>query len=522
MEMEIRSFEIRSVDTEKRTIEGIAAPFNETFDAGDFKENFAPGVFGDIDHDSDIRLYSEHDHLDKRAPIGMVTKGENTDDGYVIKARISSTAKGNEVYELVKDGVLRNFSVGFKPVESTYDADTNTVTHTKGELGEVSVVAFPAYKSAGITAVRNQSLAVRSNEDSSEINNEKGVSNEPTMNDEINYASAADLEEFRSEVDRRLAVVAEQKPEVGTLYRSAGEFVKAHAAGDTQAIELYRSYTGATTAKSHGNGWLDVPLKTIDRGRKVVNAFARGTLPASGNTVTYPYVASVSGAVASQVAEGDDLTQLDLTVSTRSVDIRTFGVKSDLSLQVIQRSDVGYLDEVLRKQAASYAKVTNDYVRTVLAGASAQSGTSFTRDSADAADWLEAVIDGVSKIDANSDGLAAEFVLMSSDMWGHAVSTASTGFAFDVNGSTGLTVGNANVPAISGSIAGLPVIVDGGLSAKTMFVASSDALTTWENAGAPIRLDAENPVNLTHVYSIYGFIAAGVTDANGLVKPTVA
>jgi hypothetical protein len=55
-----------------------------------------------------------------------------------------------------------------------------------------------------------------------------------------------------------------------------------------------------------------------------------------------------------------------------------------------------------------------------------------------------------------------------------------------------------------------------------MFIASSRAITTWETPGVPFRLDDENPVNLTKVYSIYGELAVGVTNALALVKPTIA
>lgn len=522
MTLELTNFQIRSVDAETRTIEGIAAPYGQTIDAGDYFERFESGAFGEP---QDVRLYSEHDHLDKRAPIGIVTKGEDTPDGYKITARISKTDKGNEVYELVRDGVLKNFSVGFTPVEDRIEND-NTVVRTKVDLKEVSIVAFPAYSGAQVLAVRSAAKDSTVRDGSENTNNERGHIENTMTDTNIEFASVADLNDVRDaveEMNRRFAVANDDTKDAAPQFRSAGDFVKAHAAGDETAVALYRAYTGATSAKSHtGLGWIDSTLSVVNKGRKVVNLFAREALPTSGNVVTYPYISATTGAAASQANEGDDLTQLDITIGTASAPVRTFGVKSDLTLQAIQRSDVPYLDRVLATQASSYAKVTNDYVRSVLTAATPQTGTSFTLSSATAADFLKAVADGAAKIDANGSGLQAEFVIVSSDVWLQAVTTASTGFAFDVNGSNGLTIGNANVPAIAGQVAGLPVVVDGGLSAKTLYVASSGALVTWENSGAPVRLDAENAVNLSHVYSIYGFLAAAVVNTNGLVKATVA
>lgn len=515
--MDKTTMHIRSVDTDTRTIEGIAAPYGQTIDAGDYFERFEKGAFGDI---QDVRLFSEHDHLDKRAPIGVVLEGKDTDEGFVIKARISNTEKGNEVYELVKDGVLKNFSVGFMPVEDRVE-DDNTVVRTKVDLKEVSVVTFPAYSSAQI-------LAVRSQQDSEaplteNTNNEKG----DIMSD-INYASTEDVADLRNAVDemeRRMAVMATDNGDTnaGPLFRSGGDFLKALATGDDKAQNEVRAYTGATTADSHvGNDWKATLLNIVDKGRPVVNLFSRGPLGPSGNTVEYPFVNTTTGDVGEQVAEGDDLNYLEVTIDTATAAVKTFGGYSALSRQVIERSDVSYLDTVLKYQAASYAKTTNDYVRSALTGATPQAGTSFTLATATAKDFLGAVVDGVAKIDANGDGAQADFILVSPDVYAAMIQVDANATAFDLNGSAGQTLGSANVRGISGSLVGLPIVVDAGLAAKTFFVASSVAVTSWENAGAPLRLQDENIINLTKTFSLYGYMAAGVTNANGLVKATVA
>lgn len=505
--MEIRSFEIRSVDTEARTIEGIAAPYDEVFDAGDFKETFAPGVFADFNADSALPLYAEHDHLVRGLPIGTINEGRSTDDGFVIRASLNSTSKANDVYALLKDGTLKNFSVGFNPGENTYDESSNTVTHTHADLKEVSVVAFPAYKTAGITAVRSANeLAVRSDSDT---NNERGLS-ETDMTD-INYATAADLAEVRDGIDelsRRFAVLGDNDATpAATNFRSPGEFIKALADNDDSAKMEVRAYTGATTADSHvGNDWKSDLLVVVDRGRPTLNLFNQGPLGPSGNTVEYPYISATTGDVASQAAEGDNLAYLEVQIATATAPVLTYGGYSELSRQTIERSDVSYLDSVLRFQAASYGKVTNNVVRTALTGAAAQSGTSFTLASATAGDFIKAVVNGVAKIDANGQGAQAEFVLVSGDV----AEAAAT--VLDTNGSQ----------IFNNGIAGLPVKVDTGLAAKTMYIASSAAITTWESAGAPVRLEDENIINLTKQFSLYGYMAVGVTNAVALVKPTIS
>lgn len=514
--MDKTTFEVRSVDTETRTISGIAAPYNQKIDAGDYFEMFAPGAFGEV---KDVRLYTEHDHLDRRAPIGRVIKGEDTDDGFQIEARISDTPKGNEIYQLVKDGVLNKFSVGFVPVEDRME-DDNTVVRAKVELREVSVVAWPAYSSAKILAVRSAADTSTVRDDSETNNTEKG---DIDMSNEIEFASVADLNDVRDEMDRRIAMLGDTKTDNAPVYRSGGDFLKALADGDDKARQEVRAYTGATSADSHvGNDWKANLLNIVDKGRPVVNLFSRGPLGASGNTVEYPFVATTTGDVTSQANEGDDLAYLEVTIDTATAAVKTFGGYSELSRQAIERSDVSYLDTVLKYQAASYAKVTNNYVRSVMTAATPQTGTSFTLATATAADFLGAVVDGVAKIDANGDGAQADFILVSADVYAAMIQVDANATAFDFNGSNGQTLGSANVRGISGSLVGLPIVVDAGLAAKTFYVASSVAVTSWENAGAPLALQDENIINLSKQFSLYGYLAAGVTNANALVKATVA
>lgn len=488
MNIEYRSVEVRTV-TEDRIISGIAVPYGQIAEIGGFKETFERGAFGDI---ADVKLFYGHNE-----PIGVVTRGEDTEEGFVIEARISETPRGNEVYTLLRDGVLNKFSVGFIPVEDRLDEDV--VVRTKATLKEVSVVPFPAYDGADILAVRNND---------SDNKNERGHIN---MSNEINYATVADLANVRDaveDVERRMAVLGTDAGSDSTpQFRSAGELVKALADNDEGARTAIRAYTGATSADSHvGKDWKSDLLVIVDKGRPTLNLFNRGPLGPSGNTIEYPRVDVLSGDVASQANEGDDLAYLEVTITTASTPVLTYGGYSELTRQAIERSDVSYLDAVLRYQAASYAKVTNAKVRSTLTAATPQTGTSFTLASATAGDFLKAVVDGVAKIDANGQGAQAEFIVVSSDV------ALQAAVVLDTNGNQ----------IFKNGIAGLPIVVDSGLPAKSFYVASSAAITSWENAGAPVRLEDENIINLSKQFSLYGYLAVAVTNSAGLVKAVVA
>lgn len=525
--LEVRSFQVRAVNEDK-TFEGLLAPTGETYDNGEYVEAYGANAFDDFGDDANILLYAEHDHLVHGLPVGKVIEGRNTDEGLVIRAKFNDTTKGNDAYALVKDGSIKGLSAGFNIVDSVYDAETNVVTHNKIDLKEASITATPAFKTAGISAVRSlasdDASSVRS--DDTNPTNERGIDSPiPSENNmtENNYASAADLDEIRSDIDRRFATIGDVKADSNeSAFRNGGDFLKALSARDAKAIEEVRAYTGATSGNSHqAHDWKGVLVGIAQGKRPLVNVFGTGPLGDSGNTVEYGSY-TVTGAVASQANEGDDLGRLNLQVTTASTPVRTFGVASELSYQVIDRSDISFLDDTLKAQAASYANVTNAYVRSALTGASATAGAGFTLSSATSKDVLKAVVDGMQKIDGLNLGLTADAIVVSSDVF-LTVATLSDGSnrpVMDVNRDGANTIGSAN--GLSANVYGIPVVVDAGLAAKSFYIVSSSAVGVWENAGAPVALSDDNILNLTKPFSLYGYLAAGVKNAAAIVRPAVA
>lgn len=515
MNLETRSFEIREFNEDERTVTGIAVPYDTPTSVGNYTEQFARGAIESIDG---VKLFWNHSEV-----IGKVIAGRETAEGYEVTARISDTTLGRDTYTYLRDEVIDKFSVGFIPVEQRTE-DDGTVTRTRVDLREVSLVPFPAYATATVSEVRAESNNATTNQTKEELSEDSSKQN---MSEVTKY----DDSEIRSKievVERELAVVRENgvnNSAPATAFRSAGEFVKALADNDSKAQSEIRAFTGATLADSHtSNDWKNDLLVIVDKGRPLVNIFDRGPLAAQGNSVEYPKVASTSGDVAVQANEGDDLAYLEVGITTATAPVKTYGGYSSLSRQAIERSDVSYLDAVLKYQAASYAKVTNAAVGTALAAATPQTGTSFGLGASTGAQFIGAVVDGVQKIEDNGLGAQADFVLVSTDVYARLAGLVDSANRplFDINGDGANTLGNINVRGIAGSLAGLAVVPVATLPARTLYVASSSAITVWENAGAPIRLADENIINLTKDFALYGYLAVGVKNPNGLVKATIA
>jgi HK97 family phage prohead protease/HK97 family phage major capsid protein len=83
-------------------------------------------------------ILAYHDHDD---PIGRMVEHKIDSTGLWIKARISAAA---EVFNLIKDGVLTAFSIGFRIVDAEYNQATELFVVKELELHEISVVSVPA------------------------------------------------------------------------------------------------------------------------------------------------------------------------------------------------------------------------------------------------------------------------------------------------------------------------------------------------------------------------------------------
>lgn len=83
-------------------------------------------------------ILAYHDHSN---PIGRMVEHKVDGGGLWIKARISNAAKQ---FQLIKDGILTAFSIGFKVLDADYDNKSEVFTIKELELVEISVVSVPA------------------------------------------------------------------------------------------------------------------------------------------------------------------------------------------------------------------------------------------------------------------------------------------------------------------------------------------------------------------------------------------
>lgn len=493
--METREMDVR-FDADTREVVGMAVPYGQVSNGEQFQR-------GAVTLDPEAKLFWQH-----KEPVGKIVAGEHTDAGFMVRAKISDTTLGNDVHTLLKDGVINKMSVGF----IMRDAEmVDGVRQVKDAfVREVSLVPFPWYEGANVTAVRDDT--------DSDVPNSDETEGEIVENETPVASDLAEVREAITMLEREVASINKVEAPAAN-YRSAGEFLKAIADGDENAL---RVYAGATTADSITTP-VDVNLiRLVESANPLGSVFGRGVTPADGMTITFARVEGITDGTADQGTEGSNLGYYELRVGTDSVDIVTKGNYAELSRQAIDRSTVAYLDSVLRGQALALGNALAVDLRTAYQDVCADQVTAthvVERATEDYAGWVGAIADAQAtyfqpagaSIDALVVATATFKDLVALD--GSPVIT----FSGEANGAAG----SANPSGLRGTLAGIPIVVDAGLAADGSEDAFVSSLALRQYTSGALRLSQDNAINLSSAYSVFTYTATAA-EFPALIIPVVA
>ncbi len=152
----VADIEVRA-DATGRTVHGIVVPFGQVARVSDggrpYDEMFQQGAFAKTIQERGDRVKLLSQHNSRSNPLGRAVALREDAVGLYGEFRVSKTAAGDEALELLRDGALDSFSVGFTPIK--HRADGRTTVRTEVGLREASLVTFPAYEGALIAGVRS-------------------------------------------------------------------------------------------------------------------------------------------------------------------------------------------------------------------------------------------------------------------------------------------------------------------------------------------------------------------------------
>lgn len=120
-------------------------PYDERFIAGSFQRTIA-------ERGGRVKLRAQHQRFP--LPVGRFHLIREDSAGLYGEAVVSKTDLGDEVLELVRDGALDSWSVGFRPIRHRRASDGAT-ERTEVSLREASLTDEPAYSAALVGGVRS-------------------------------------------------------------------------------------------------------------------------------------------------------------------------------------------------------------------------------------------------------------------------------------------------------------------------------------------------------------------------------
>lgn len=139
--------EVKSAETDNPNGEFEVVMSTESVDRDG--EVIVKGAFDPLPES--VPVHAFHDFSD---PIGRAVPSYTQDGRLVGRGHFASTARAQEMRQLVADGVIRHTSVGFMAAKRVAPDDGGPTEIRQAELLEVSFVSVPSNREAAVLAVK--------------------------------------------------------------------------------------------------------------------------------------------------------------------------------------------------------------------------------------------------------------------------------------------------------------------------------------------------------------------------------
>jgi len=150
----VTKMQIKSI-SEAGEIEGYGSVFGQVDSVNDI---VAKGAFKDSlerhrSEGTNVKMLWQHD---PERPCGIWDEVTEDERGLKVKGRFMlGTTMGREAHIMAKEKVVDGMSIGFRTKRYEYQTDAEIRVLNEVDLWEVSLVTFPALRSARVTAVKS-------------------------------------------------------------------------------------------------------------------------------------------------------------------------------------------------------------------------------------------------------------------------------------------------------------------------------------------------------------------------------
>ena len=488
--------------------------------------------------------------------------------------KVSASRDGENFLIKASEGLLDGLSVGVDVIKASERKDGVLIVKA-AVLKEVSLVESPAFNSARVVDVAaEENEAAEAVIEQIEDEQISKISEAVKVLEEVQKIEKA-LEESESETESeatvdnttpaaaeasatteasRPTITAAATPYISTTVRhgitSAGKYVEHKlkaatgnaesalwiaAAEDPANLTAATDSIGTTNPAFNPIQYLNNFVSNTNFGRSTIDAVSKAALPSSGMQINIPSLVTAAGggsSVAPTVAvTGEDVapSSTGMTSAYETVAVQKFAGSQVITLELLERSDPVFFDQLAIQLKRAYDKATDTYMVSVLTSQGTQATASAGTTAAD----FQAFVATEGPAAYSGSSYFADRIAISPQWWGKLQSYAdTTGRPIYTLASPQFNAGGQIVPtSIKGSALGLDVYVDKfitgastGLDDDSLFLIAPETAMWWESPTAYFSVNhvADATGNMALQTAIYGYGAGKVLIPAGVRRFNIA
>ena len=540
---------IEAADGERRIIAGQIVPFGAVGNTSVGKVIFERGSI-QIPAVSKIKLLAQHNTND---PIGRAKSFNETQSGIDGVFKLSAASKASDYLVMASEGLIDGLSVGVEVLASREQKD-GTLVVTAAVLKEVSLVESPAFSEARVLDVVAQeaddaaemtieqiedeqiakiSEAVKVLEETHKIEKaleqtETQTESEATVSEDTTAATteAAAAAEASRPIIKAAAAYGDGTTRVRHGITSMGRYtehkIKA-ALGNEESRQWIAASEDRLTAAADSFStnpafnpiqYLSNFVSNTNFGRPTVDAVTKATLPANGMTINIPSLVTSAGGgsnvapTVAETAESAAPSDTGVTTSYESVSVKKYAGQQTISLELMERSDPIFFDQLAIQLERAYALATDSALIGILTAQGTQAATT-----AGTVAGLTSYIATEAPAAYKGSSYFASNLVANTDWWSTLIGALDT---------TGRPLFNAIQPwnangeskptSIKGTILGLDLFVDKNVTAgyvdESAFIIAPETVLWMESPEAFFSVNVVNSMSVQT--AIYGYAAGKV------------
>jgi len=540
----IFSSKIEAADANRRIISGVVVPFGKVGNTSVGPVVFEKGSIA-IHDGAKIKLLAQHEPTN---PIGRAQSFSTTNEAIYGTFKISASQKGTDYLILASEDLIGGLSVGVDVIASQPGKD-GVLYVQSAVLKEVSLVESPAFTDAVVTSVAaaaestddpemkledQEDQQIQKISDAVEVLKniqevEKALEETETTNE-----SEAMMSETTPAVPAEASleaspIIKASTPYITSAVRSpivsmgsyATHMIKAKQGDEDSALYIRAAADSTSTNPAFNpNQYLtNIFVSNTNFGRAAVDACTRQALGPNGFTINVPSLITPTqtAPTVAATAESAAPSNTGMTSAYQSYTVSKYAGQQTVSLELIDRSDPVFMDQLMIQLERAYLLATDAAVIAQLIS----SGTAATA-TANTAAGLISYLSAQSAATYAATSYFAKNVVIGSGTWAAAMGYTDTTGRPIFNTTTPMnSAGQIGNSSIRGNLLGLDAYVDVNAAStaganNSAFVIAPEAVTIFESPTAmfSVNVVSSGSVNLM----IYGYMAIAVLQAGGVRK----